>query len=58
MVVFSKIGLAALFAVASAKEKAVNMTLKAEIYDTGIRHEEIMSLKHVRNATDPPFPLS
>ncbi|KAK1750438.1 hypothetical protein QBC47DRAFT_309836 [Echria macrotheca] len=29
-----------------AKEMAVNMELKAELYDSGVRHEQIMSLKH------------
>ncbi|KAK3689700.1 hypothetical protein B0T22DRAFT_423075 [Podospora appendiculata] len=36
---------AALCAFASAKEMAVNMELKAELYDSGVRHEQIMALK-------------
>lgn len=31
----------------SGKEMAVNMKLKAEIYDNGLRHEQIMALKNV-----------
>ncbi|KHE88026.1 hypothetical protein GE21DRAFT_9447 [Neurospora crassa] len=37
---------ASLAALASAKEKAVDMKLKAELYDSGARHEHIMALKH------------
>lgn len=33
--------------VVSAKEVPVNMKLKAELYDSGIRHEQIMALKNV-----------
>lgn len=33
----------------SAKELPVNMKLKAELYDSGIRHEQIMALKNVSN---------
>jgi len=35
-----------LVGVVSGKEMAVNMKLKAEIYDNGLRHEEIMALKN------------
>lgn len=44
-----------LIGVVSGKEMAVNMKLKAEIYDNGLRHEEIMALKNVciRNQTLP-----
>ncbi|KAK0625114.1 hypothetical protein B0T17DRAFT_558289 [Bombardia bombarda] len=35
----------ALAALASAREMEVNMELKAELYDSGLRHEQIMSLK-------------
>lgn len=38
---------ASLATLASAKEKAVDMKLKAELYDSGARHEHIMALKHV-----------
>ncbi len=34
---------------ALAKELPVNMGLKAELYDTGLAHEKIMTLKNVRN---------
>jgi hypothetical protein len=34
---------------ALAKELPVNMRLKAELYDTGLAHEKIMTLKNVRN---------
>lgn len=44
---------ASLAALASAKEKAVDMKLKAELYDSGARHEHIMALKHV---SVPPIP--
>ncbi|CCC05475.1 unnamed protein product [Sordaria macrospora k-hell] len=37
---------ASLAALASAKEKAVDMRVKAELYDNGARHEHIMALKH------------
>lgn len=39
---------AVLGAVASAKEMPVNMTLKAELYEGGLVHEQIMAVKHVR----------
>jgi hypothetical protein len=39
---------AALATFSSAKELSVNMELKAEIYDSGLVHEQIMALKHVR----------
>jgi hypothetical protein len=39
---------AALGVVVSAKEVPVNMQLKAELYDSGVVHERIMTLKHVR----------
>jgi len=35
-----------------AKEMAVNMKLKAELYDSGLRHMEIMSMRNVL----APFP--
>lgn len=34
-------------AIAAAKELPVNLELKAELYDSGIRHEQIMALKNV-----------
>ncbi|KAK3381205.1 hypothetical protein B0H63DRAFT_415941 [Podospora didyma] len=37
---------AAFAAFAAAREMAVNMELKAEIYDSGVRHEQIMALKN------------
>ena len=36
-----------LIGVVSGKEMAVNMKLKAEMYDNGLRHEQIMALKNV-----------
>ncbi|KAK4235075.1 hypothetical protein C8A03DRAFT_46719 [Achaetomium macrosporum] len=38
--------MAALGTLTSAKEVAVNMQLKAELYDSGVVHERIMTLKH------------
>ena len=37
----------ALSALGSAKEMAVDMQLKKELYDSGLKHEEIISLKNV-----------
>lgn len=37
-----------LVAMALAKEMPVNMTLKAELYEGGLVHEQIMAVKHVR----------
>ncbi|KAK3401513.1 hypothetical protein B0T20DRAFT_116352 [Sordaria brevicollis] len=37
---------ASLASLASAKEKPVDMRLKAELYENGARHEHIMALKH------------
>lgn len=34
-----------------AKEVAPNAELAAELYDSGVRHEQIMALKEVRNVT-------
>ncbi|KAK3314090.1 hypothetical protein B0H66DRAFT_643531 [Apodospora peruviana] len=44
----TKLALAALalLGFASAKEMKVNMKLKAELYDSGVRHEQIMALKN------------
>jgi len=39
---------AALCAIASAKELPVDMARKAELYDSGIRHQQIMDRKNVR----------
>lgn len=47
---------ASLATLASAKEKAVDMTLKAELYDSGARHEHIMALKHVSIPSIPSLP--
>jgi hypothetical protein len=38
---------AALAALVLAKELPVNMNLKAEMYEAGFVHEQIMALKHV-----------
>lgn len=40
---------AAAFGTALAKEVAPNAELAAELYDSGVRHEQIMALKEVRN---------
>lgn len=37
---------AALGSLAAAKELPVNLELKAELYDSGVRHEQIMALKN------------
>jgi hypothetical protein len=41
------VAITALAALAAAKELPVNMKLKAEMYDAGFVHEQIMALKHV-----------
>ncbi len=41
------LALAALFSSASAKEIAANAELKAQLYDSGVRHEQILKLKNV-----------
>ena len=33
--------------VSMAKEMAVDMELKAELFDSGVRHEQIMAMKNV-----------
>ncbi len=38
---------AALSAITSAKELPVDLVLKAQLYDNGVRHEQIMQLKNV-----------
>ena len=49
MVAFTELAaaVAVLASTSLAKEMAVNMELKAELYDSGVRHEQIMAMKYV-----------
>jgi hypothetical protein len=41
------LAVAALCSLSVAKETAVDMKLKVELFDSGVRHEQIMSIKKV-----------
>jgi hypothetical protein len=41
------VALGALGALSTAKETAVDMKLKAELFDSGVRHAQIMAIKNV-----------
>jgi hypothetical protein len=43
---------AVLGVMASAKEMPVNMKLKADMYEGGLVHEQIMAVKHVSAVPD------
>lgn len=45
--IVAAMALLSLISPTQAKEMPVNMKLKAELYDSGIRHMEIMSMKEV-----------
>ena len=40
--------IAALSALAAAKETAVNAEVHAELFESGVRHAEILAIKNVR----------
>ncbi|KAK5655174.1 hypothetical protein OQA88_6073 [Cercophora sp. LCS_1] len=40
------VALSAVLSLSHAKEVAVNMKMKAELFDSGVRHEQIMAIKH------------